>query len=272
MPIFEEIHEVMNQTPVLGSTGDPSLDLYISSAEQTYLKTQEEIRQRLPLLKRHPSDLVGQLDTESVFKECMQLINSGKDQADRFMAAADGQIRQAKNRAQQAFATASLELKSENITAEALSLRCHSLEMLFDSLPTNKILARIEQELRTADALTKFILREPAGWLSYYLESRKIDKTLWYAAIKNSCQLWETALLAACDALVAIPAKEERVAEARKSLTNVWTDLTNSVLAALPSKMSGNSLDDLPDDHIITVADLRKYATSGALRIAKGQW
>ena len=102
MPTFEEIHEVMNQIPVMGSTGDPSLDLYISSSEQIYLKTQEEVRQRLPLLKRHPSDLVGQLDTESVFKECMQLINSGKGQADGFMAAAGGQLQQTRNRAQQA--------------------------------------------------------------------------------------------------------------------------------------------------------------------------
>jgi len=274
MPTFEEIHEVMNQTPVMGSTGDPSLDLYISSAEHIYLKTQEEVRQRLPLFKRHPSDQVAQLDLESVFKECIQLINSGKAQADRFMAAADGQLQQTRNRAQQAFVTASSKLKPEGTTDEALSLRCHGLELLFDSLPTNKIPVKIEEELRSGDSLTRFILREPAGWFSCYVESRKIGKSLWYVAIKNTAQLWETDLLRACDALASFPQQENQVAAAQKSLTNVWFDLTNSVLAALPSnrQMTANSLDDLPDSHVITAGDLKKYATSGALRIAKGQW
>jgi len=274
MPIFEEIHEVMNQTPVMGSTGDPSLDLYISSGEQVYLKTQEEIRQRLPLFKRRPSDLVGQLDLEGVFKECMQLINSGKAQADSFMAAADAQVHQTRNRAQHAFATASSKLKPEGTTDEGLSLRCHSLELMFDSLTAAKIPVKIEEELRSGDALTKFILRENQAWFGYYLDARKIDRTLWYQAIKNTCELWETDLQRACDALIAISAQEERVAEAKKSLTKVWGELTTTLLAALPSnrRMTANSLDDLPDDHLITAADLRKYATCGALRIAKGQW
>lgn len=44
-----EIDATMHPMPVLGTSGDPSLDLYLSSAESQFKKAQEEVNQRRPV-------------------------------------------------------------------------------------------------------------------------------------------------------------------------------------------------------------------------------
>jgi hypothetical protein len=254
-----EIDSVMHGTPVLGSSGDESLDLFLSSAEQTYQGVQEEIKQRLPLFKQRPSDQIGQADLQEIFKECIGLINSGKGQSARFMAAAEGDVTQKRRVAERAFATATATLKPNGISDEDLSLRVHSLELMFDSLNANKIPQKIEDELRSGDGLTKFCLRDATGWFSYYLESRSVDKSLWYVAIKNTCAIWETDLVNACDALMITPAQEEQIAEMKKSLSKAWSDLAVSIVNALPSRqqLQANA-QAVEDARPMTVGDFKR--------------
>lgn len=259
-----EIDSVMHGAPVLGSSGDPSLDLYISSAEHTYQGVQEEIRQRLPLFKKRPSDQIGQLDLQGVLKECLGFINLGKAQTDRFMAAAVAHITGKRQQAEGAFKVVTSRMRPESLSDEALALKIHSLELLFNSISPSKLISRIETEISNGDQLTKFILRDGAsGWIKYYLQSRGIDMQEYYAMIGRTAGIIETDLQKACEDLARLPAREEQVAGSQQSLNKLWTNLTSEVVNALPSqKMAANSFDDLPDDKPLTVGDIRRMNAS----------
>ena len=260
----EELDATLHPMPVLGSSGDQSLDLYISSAEQTYISCQTEIRQRKPLFRKG-------LDAQEMYSECASLISSAKGKSDKFIQAAQDEVARKIARVDSDFAYATSKLKPQ-ATDEAIALRCHGLEIALDSLSTNKIIPWIETEMRNGDQLTRYILRDgSSGWIKYYLQSRNINMQEYYAVIGRTAGILETDLQRACEDLAKLPGWLEQISEMQQSLKNLWGDLTLELLSYPPKPLSVNSLESLPDDHVITLGDLRKYGTGGALSIAFGK-
>jgi hypothetical protein len=245
-----EIESVMNPAPILGSTGDVNLDLYLSSAEGQFKTAQEEVNQRRPVFTNN--------NGEDVIRECLQICAAAKGRCDSFLGMAQDDIAQKQTRAAQAFSYQTAKLKPSGISDEAVSLRTHGLELLLDSLVVSKILDRLDAEMRSGDALTRYLIRDGAtGWIRYYLESRNLNLQEYYALIGRTSGVLETDLQKACDDLQQIPVWEERVASAVVTLKNSWDRL---ILGILPSRapLQANSLADAPDSRPLTVGDIRR--------------
>ena len=263
MPTLEEIHEVMNPKSLLmGPTGSSQLDLMVSSAEAAFQRARAECLQLKPLVVRGESDSLQQ---------CMGLISGELSTARQFLASAEAYLHQRKQRAEGGLRSALVRLA--DISDELIVGRIHTLEVLFDSLNKKDLIPRIEKELREGDSLGVYLLRGGEGWLRLYLESRQIPYRDLVEAISNTASITEPALQSACSEYLTVENLITTFGEARNSIENSFQKLPIEVMVWIPKKpISGNSLDDLPDSHVITAGDLRKFATSGALRIAKGQW
>jgi len=269
MPTLEEIHNVMNPKSLLmGPTGSSQLDLMVSSAEAAFQRARAECLQLKPLVVRDENDSP---------QECMDLISGELLTARQFLASADTYLHQRKQRAEEGLESAQVQLVTisdgcQNF-AELIVCRIHTLEVLFDSLNKKDLIPRIEKELREGDSLSVYLLRGCEGWLRLYLESRQIPYRDLVEVISNTTSITEPALHSACSEYLTVENLLIAFGEARNSIENSFQKLPIEVLSWVPKKtISGNSLDDLPDSHVITAGDLRKFATGGALRIAKGQW
>ena len=263
MPTFEETHEVVNRKSVLmGPTGSAQLDLMVSSAEESYQRAWGECLQLQPLIKRGEGDSLEQ---------CMGLISGELVTARQFLASAEAVLHQRKQRAEDGLK--SQNSRPLNIADELVVSRIHALEILFDSLSKKDLIPRIKKELQECDSLSKYILRGGEGWLRLYLESRQIPYTDLVNAITETASIIEPSLQNACIEYLTAESLLTAFGEARASIEKSFQQLPLEVMGWIPKKpISGNSLDSLPDSHVVTVGDLRKYATSGALAIAKGQW
>lgn len=260
----DQLDAVLRPSPILGSTGSADLDLFISSAEQTFLHCQTEVRQRKPLFRKG-------LDVTELMSECNSLIVAGKFQSDRFMAMAEAELNQKEARARNALAGAIADLKPANILDEQVEARIQSLTLLFDSLDVKKLLPRIEEELE-GDSVSRYVCRDGmTGWIRYYLESRNINLQDYYAMLGKTAGVLENGLQKAVEDMKPLQGWEFQVNEMSASLKSAWDGLVLEVVDYSPTTKLNVNSSDLEDSHIITMADLKKFATSGAFGLSRSK-
>jgi hypothetical protein len=248
MPTYAEIDAVMNKKSLLmGNTGSPQLDLLMSSAEQSYQRAQAQCNQLQPLIKKEGGDFVQQ---------AMGLISGELANARQFLAGAAENLSSRKRRAESGIKASQTR---PDVSDEILVARIHSLETLLDSLNTNKIIPRIEEELKSGDELSKYICRGAEDWLPLFLESRQIPYSDLVTAIMNTTGVLETTLSNSCIEYLTVENLLTAFEKARKSIESSFQSLPLEVLSWVPKRLNVNSLESLPDDHPVTMRDLRTW-------------
>jgi hypothetical protein len=259
MPTLEEISKVMNPIPAvtMGGTGDGQLDFWLAAGEERYRAAQQQCNQLKPIVKQEP---------ENGIQQCGSILARQQAAARQFFASAESYLADRKTRAQKHFASATPKAEA---TPEQIDMRVRSLQTLFDALNQNKIIAKIEKELWEGDTLTKYVLRDYELWVRYYLESRKIDLADWYLVIQKTAGILESDLQAACQELLVLPQLFQGLEDTQGAVERSFTALGVEVISWPKPKMAANSLEDLPDSHVITAGDLKKYGSAGAFALSR---
>jgi hypothetical protein len=264
MATVDEINQVVNpKSHLMGPTGSNQLDVMMSAAEQAYQRAKFQCGQIKPLFRGD--------SLQHAIEQCMAIISSELGLARRFLASAEGYLKARKQRAQKDLRDN--QIRPQNISDELIVSRIHSLEVLFDSMNKKDLLGRIELELKEGDDVSKYILRGGENWLPLYLESRQIPYPQLVNAILNTASVIETTLQNACSEYLTVENLLIAFEDANASIESSFQQLPLEVLSWAPKQqMSGNSLEDLPDDQVLTAGDLKRFATSGAFEISRGRW
>lgn len=247
-----EVHEAMHPAPLLGTSGDETVDLFLSSAEQAYGRARAGALQLKPLI------LQGS-EGGDIFLQAIGLGVGEQRTARGFIASASQYLENRKHRARKMFSDATPRPANLAQSNELLVARIHILETLFDGMNNKNLLPRIEKEMEEGDTLSKYLCRGGEGWLPLYLETRKVSELDWIYAVRAHAGILEGDLIKSCDEMLTLPPLITRFEETQKSIESAFQSLALEILGWTPKSQpfQTNSLADLPDSCPVTAGQMR---------------
>ena len=253
-PANYEVHEAINGAfplpMVAGPTGSPDLDLFLAASEQALMRARKQATQLKPLIEQ------GEQNGDFL-RQALTLASGEQTNANSFFASAAQGL---ENRQSRAKRTLENNNPKPNTPPSLIVQRCHSLELIFDSLKSTAILERINQELKNADETSRYILRGGEKWIAAYLESRQLKELDLIFYIRQNAGILETDLVKACDELLTLQPQFAKLEETKKAIDGAFFDLAMEIAGWLPKPrpFQTNSLADMPDNAPVTALTLRQ--------------
>lgn len=251
-PLYEQHEPINGAFPlpmVAGPTGSPDLDLFLAASEQALMRARKQATQLKPLIEQ------GEQNGDFL-RQALTLASGEQTNANSFFASAAQGL---ENRQSRAKRTLENNNPKPNTPSSLIVQRCHSLELIFDSLKSTAILERINQELKNADETSRYILRGGEKWIAAYLESRQLKELDLIFYIRQNAGILETDLVKACDELLTLQPQFAKLEETKKAIDGAFFDLAMEIAGwqAKRRPFQANSLADLPDSCPVTAGQMR---------------
>lgn len=251
-PPLYEVHEPMNTAfpaPIIaGQTGSSDLDFFLAAGEQALQRAIRHADQLRPLIAK------GEADGD-IFRQAVGMASGEQKNANSFMQSATQILEGRRSRARKTLADNN---PRPQVEAVLIVQRIGTLQILFDSLKSKDLLARIDLEFKTADETSRYILRGGEKWIAAYLESRQLKELDLIYYIRQNAGILESDLIKSCDELLTLPPLFDKLAKTKAAIESGFWDLCMRIVdwQKKPS-FQANSLADLPDSCPVTAGQMR---------------
>ncbi len=257
---YEPIDTGFPAPMIAGNTGSSELDLMLSASEQALARARKQALGLRPLIEQ------GEANGDFL-RQGLSLASGEQRNANSFLASAAQALESRQSRARK---TLEANNPSPHVEAALIVQRCHSLEILFDSLKSKDIMQRIDLEMKNADETTRYILRGGERWIGAYLESRQLKELDLIFYIRQNAGILETDLVKACDELLTLPPQFAKLEDTKNAIEGAFFDLAMQIAGWQAKRQpfqANSALDGMPDNHVLTAGEfrsaIRELARSG---------